>query len=103
MAVFKLSGSFCDQYERLIKDFWWGDDKEHRKVHWTAWDNLIKPKGKGGLGFRDMHLFNQALLARLAWRLIEKPLSLFARVLKAKYYPNGNILDTVFSANASPV
>jgi hypothetical protein len=40
---------------------------------------------------------------RLAWRLIQKPLSLFARVLKAKYYPNGNILDTVFSANASPV
>jgi hypothetical protein len=103
MAVFKLSGSFCDQYERLIRDFWWGDDKEHRKVHWTAWDNLTKPKGKGGLGFRDMHLFNQALLARLAWRLIQKPLSLFARVLKAKYYPNGNILDTIFSANASPV
>ena len=72
-------------------------------MHWTAWDNLTKPKGKGGLGFRDMHLFNQALLARQAWRLIQNPNSLFARVLKARYFPHGNILDTVFSSDPSPV
>jgi hypothetical protein len=30
-----------------------------------------------------------------------KPDSLCARVLKAKYYPNGNLEDTVFSGNAS--
>jgi hypothetical protein len=29
--------------------------------------------------------------------------SLCARVLKSKYYPNGNLLDTVFSSDASPV
>jgi hypothetical protein len=103
MAVFKLSLGFCEQYEKLIRDFWWGDDQNHRKVHWTAWDNLTKPKGKGGLGFRDMHLFNQALLARQAWRLIQKPDSLCAKVLKARYYPHGNILDTVFYADPSPV
>jgi hypothetical protein len=72
-------------------------------VHWTAWDNLTKSKGKGGLGFRDMHLFNQALLARQAWRLIQYPDSLCAKVLKARYYPWGNILDTVFSSDPSPV
>jgi hypothetical protein len=37
---------FCDQYEKLIRDFWWGDNQNKRKVHWTAWDNLTKPKGK---------------------------------------------------------
>jgi hypothetical protein len=50
-----------------------------------------------------MQLFNQALLARLVWRLIQKPSSLYAKVLKARYYPNGNILDTVFSSDPSPV
>jgi hypothetical protein len=103
MGVFKLSAGFCNQYEKLIRDFWWGDDKEKRKVHWMAWDNLTKPKGNGGMGFRDMALFNQALLARTAWKLIQSPNSLCARVLKARYFPHGNILDKVFSSDPSPV
>jgi hypothetical protein len=103
MGVFKLSAGFCNNYEKFIRDFWWGDDKEKRKVHWTAWDNLTKPKGNGGMGFRDMALFNQALLARLACRLIQSPNSLYARVLKAIYFPHGNILHTVFSSDPSVV
>jgi hypothetical protein len=73
-----------------------------RKSHWIAWDKFTTSKSKGGLSFRDMRLFNQALLAKQAWRLIEKPDSLCARVLKTKYYPNGELLDTAFPTNQSP-
>jgi hypothetical protein len=41
-------------------------------------------------------LFNQALLTKQAWRLLVNPDSLCAKVLKAKYYPSGHILDTAF-------
>jgi len=54
------------------------------------------------LGFRDIRLFNQALLARQAWRLIEFPDSLCSRLLKAKYFPNGDLLDTAFPNQVSP-
>lgn len=47
-------------------------------------------------------MFNQALLARQAWRLLDSPDSLCAQVLKAKYYPNGSLIDTTFTGNASP-
>jgi hypothetical protein len=56
----------------------------------------------GGMGFCDMRLFNQALLARQAWRLIQFPESLCAQLLKAKYFPRGELVDTVFSADVSP-
>lgn len=50
-----------------------------------------------------MRAFNQALLAKQAWRLIDAPASLCAQLLKAKYYPNGSILDTVFTGHSSAV
>jgi hypothetical protein len=40
-------------------------------------------------------LFNQAMLARQAWRLLIFPNSLCARLLKAIYYPRGYLIDTV--------
>jgi hypothetical protein len=42
------------------------------------------------------------LLARQCWRLIKKPEILCARLLKSIYFPQGNILDTVFRQDASP-
>ena len=61
------------------------------------------PKSKGGMGFRDMHAFNQALLAKQAWHLLESSDNLCARLLRAKYYPNGNLMDTVSAGNVSAV
>ena len=45
------------------------------------------------MGFRDFQAFNLAMLAKQVWRLIINPDSLCARVLKAKYYPQGDILQ----------
>ena len=53
------------------------------------------------MGFKDLRLFNQAMLARQAWRLIQFPDSLCAKLLKAKYYPRGCLVDTAFCAKAS--
>jgi hypothetical protein len=47
------------------------------------------------MGFRDLHLFNLAMLARQGWRLLLDPDSLCAQVLKAKYYPDGNLLSAI--------
>jgi hypothetical protein len=66
-----------------------------------SWEKMTKPKCKGGIGFRDLRLFNQALLAKQAWRLIEFRSSLCARLLKARYYPSGDLIDTAFIKNTS--
>jgi hypothetical protein len=52
-----------------------------------------KPKKEGGLGFRDIHAFNLAMLANQCWRLGDKLDPLCARILKAKYYPNTSVLE----------
>ncbi|XP_073363229.1 uncharacterized protein [Aegilops tauschii subsp. strangulata] len=101
MGVFKLPMFVCDDLNRMVRNFWWGSAEGKRKTHWLAWPKILAHKTKGGLGFRDFRVFNQALLARQAWRLLIKPNSLCAQVLKARYYPDGRLEDTVFSGNAS--
>ena len=66
---------------------------------WLAQHKMILPKSMGCMGFRDTRAFNQALLAKQVWRLIENPESLVARLLQAKYYLSGNLVDTVFTSN----
>jgi hypothetical protein len=86
----------------MIHRYWWGAENGKRKTHWVAWDIMLRPKYYGGVGFRDMRLFNQALLARQAWRLIQYPDTLCAQLLKARYFPLGSLIDTVFTGNGSP-
>jgi hypothetical protein len=98
MGVFKLLFTLCDELTRLIRDYWWGVEHGKRKTHWVSWDKLIRTKYQGGRGSRDMRMFNQALLARQAWRLISFPNSLCVRVLKSKYYPHGVLSELFFLA-----
>ena len=59
------------------------------------------PKGKGGLGFRDLQSFNLAMLAKQVWRLLHETESLCARVLRARYYPDGKLLNARMKAGSS--
>jgi hypothetical protein len=38
-------------------------------------------KGERGLGFKNLQTYNDAMLAKQAWRLFDRPNSLCARVL----------------------
>ena len=62
-------------------------------MHWISWVKLTQPKTGGGLGFKDMHAFNIAMLSRQGWRLLQNPDSLCARVLKARYFPYCHVLE----------
>ncbi|XP_075651268.1 putative mitochondrial protein AtMg00310 [Castanea sativa] len=63
---------------------------------------LIKTVAQnGGMGFRDLHSFNLAMLSKQAWRLIEDTQSLFYKVYKARYFPNGSFIKAELGSNPS--
>ena len=85
----------------MIAEFWWGDDEDHKRIHWYTWWKMCYPKIECGMGFRDLYSFNLAMLSKQCWRLITNPESLCARVLKAKYYPNVDLLHATLKNGAS--
>ncbi len=98
MSLFKLPASVCDDLNKISRNCSWGVDKGKRRTHQKFWNHVTRPKQSGGLGLKDFRLFNQALLARQAWRLIDCLDSLCVRVLKA----NISLIDTSFGGNVSP-
>ena len=53
------------------------------------------------MGFQDLHSFNLAMLAKQVWRLLSAPDSLCARVLRARYYPDGRLLNAWVKSGSS--
>ena len=68
---------------------------------WTGYERLLKTKERGGLGFRNLKLFNLALLAKQGWRLQTNSSSLFCRVFQAKYFPHRSFVDANMGRNPS--
>jgi hypothetical protein len=92
MSCFLLPKELCNHLKSLICNFWWGSNDENRKIHWVKWSTICKHKKHGGLGFRELRAFNEALLAKQGWRCITQPNSLMAQILKAKYHPKTSFL-----------
>jgi hypothetical protein len=76
----------------MICRHWWAYQDNDHKMHWLSLDKLTLPKKEGGLGYKDLHAFNMAMLAKQAWRLLTDPRSLCGRVLKARYHPDTSVL-----------
>lgn len=103
MSCFKLPRGLCQHINGLLRKFWWGRKDGKRKTCWVAWDDMVVPKGMGGMGFRDIELFNLALLAKQAWRILQDDNSLSARILKSVYYPNGSFLEASLGSSPSRI
>lgn len=95
MSCFRLPKDTCKRITSAMIAFWWDNEKDHKKIPWVAWEKLCRRKEVGGLGFRDIGRFNQALLGKQASRIWENPSSLLAQVLKHRYFKRQSFLEAV--------
>lgn len=101
MSCFKLPLSLCKQIQSILTRFWWDASPEVKKICWVSWEKLAKPKNAGGLGFREIAQFNDAMLAKLSWRILKEPTSLMAKILLGKYCFRSHFLETKTASGSS--
>lgn len=103
MSVFRFPKGLCEDLQRQITNYWWGSSNRSRGIHWISWRVLCKPKKDGGMGFRDLTSFNQALLGKIGWRIMQHPDTLLAKVLKARYFRHSDFLHCQLASKPSYV
>ena len=86
MSCFKLPKSLCSRLTSIMMDFWWNTTHDKKKIHWVGAQKLVLPKALGGFGFKDLQCFNQALLAKQAWRFLTDSDSLLSQIFKSRYF-----------------
>ncbi|XP_031120823.1 uncharacterized protein LOC116024040 [Ipomoea triloba] len=102
MGVFLLPKGLIRTIETTMNSYLWkGGGSDRKCIIWKNWSSMCMPKKWGGLGFRDLHSFNLALLSKQAWRLATEPNTMVFKVYKARYFPNSSFLDAKVGANPS--
>ncbi|CAN0875059.1 Uncharacterized mitochondrial protein AtMg00310 [Linum grandiflorum] len=65
------------------------------------WEKLCVAKDYGGMGFKDLYGFNLAMLGKFGWKLLTDNTTLVVRILKTKYFPQGDFLSVNLGSNPS--
>lgn len=69
----------------LFRNFFWGHDLNHRKIHTINCNKITQPKHLGGLGIRSSIHQNKSCLLKLIWNLQTKPNWLPSKIIMSKY------------------
>jgi hypothetical protein len=64
LSLFPIPMSIARRIEKLQRDFLWGGLEEEHKFHLVNWQQVCTPLYCGGLGIRNVAIFNKALLGK---------------------------------------
>ena len=65
------------------------------------WELLCKPKSNGGIGLKNLHDFNVAMLGKQVWKLLTNLESLVGQIFKARYFPGTSVVEAGLGYNPS--
>ncbi|XP_058766322.1 uncharacterized mitochondrial protein AtMg00310-like [Vicia villosa] len=93
LSLYNIPKKVAKKITSIQSKFLWGGVEERRRIHWVKWEDVTLPLNKGGLGVKNIVLFNLALLNKWRWRIIQRQESLWFKVLNSRY---GEISSTMF-------
>jgi hypothetical protein len=84
-SFFKAPRCIINQLVKIQRKFLWGGGVENKKICWIKWDHICLPREKGGLGVKNLELFNLSLLSKWKWRLLSDEEASWTELLRFRY------------------
>uniref|UniRef100_A0A2N9IH31 Reverse transcriptase domain-containing protein n=1 Tax=Fagus sylvatica TaxID=28930 RepID=A0A2N9IH31_FAGSY len=85
LSLFPLPSSVALRIDKIQRDFLWGGIGDGKKFHLVNWHQVCQPLKSGGLGFRNIRVFNRALLGKWHWRYGTETDAFWRSVIFSKY------------------
>ncbi|XP_056698604.1 uncharacterized protein [Spinacia oleracea] len=99
LSVFLIPKSICDRIDSLCLRFWWRSSAASRGMSMVPSSVIHLPKGMGGLGIQNISTFNQALLAKTAWRIVHHPQLLLSHFILDDVWVSNKLVSFKSSVN----
>ena len=85
LSFFKAPVSVCNRIMSIQRSFLWAWGRDNRSIPWVSRGNICRPPGEGGLGIKDIRMFNYALMEKWKWRLMSDEKGKWKDILESKY------------------
>uniref|UniRef100_A0A2N9EFE5 Reverse transcriptase domain-containing protein n=1 Tax=Fagus sylvatica TaxID=28930 RepID=A0A2N9EFE5_FAGSY len=85
LSLFPIPVAVASRIDKIQRDFLWGGMGEGKKFHLVNWAQVCQPVHLGGLGIRNLRIFNKALLGKWLWRFGNEREALWRLAIVAKY------------------
>lgn len=72
MQLEKYLANIHKEIDKMVRRCVWGKMIDQRRIHPISWDSLCKPKELDGVCLRKAAWMNRALVAKLAWRVLNE-------------------------------
>lgn len=93
MSFYKPLKNIIKEIIQIHSGFLWHGNKDKRRINWIKWRNVCKPKEGGGLGVRNIKCFNNALICKWKWRILQEGDVIWRDILTFRY---GNLQNHIF-------
>ncbi|GJU23245.1 RNA-directed DNA polymerase, eukaryota, reverse transcriptase zinc-binding domain protein [Tanacetum coccineum] len=100
-SIFVIPKNVCESIDKLFKNFLWSGNDKNSSIASVAWKDICMPKCQGGLGLKSLQTWNQALMTKHLWNILDNKNSIWVRWVNMYWLKGHSIWSCVSNKQIS--